>query len=44
MPNAPIPDEPAPPTWLAIASCIGAGLSVLSLIAMAVWLTLQWLG
>jgi len=35
--------EPPPPAWLAIASCIGAGLSVLSLIAMAIWLGLQWL-
>ena len=44
MHNAPICDEPAPPTWLVIMSCIGGGLSVLSLIAMAAWLALQWLG
>lgn len=35
-------DTPAP-RWLAIAACIGAGLSVLSLIAMGVWLGVQWL-
>lgn len=44
MRDAPILDETPPPTWLAIASCIGAGVSILSLIAMAVWLGLQWLG
>jgi hypothetical protein len=44
MRDLPILDEPPPPTWLAIASCIGAGLSVLSLMAMALWLALQWWG
>lgn len=38
------PDETPAPRWLAVAACIGAGCSLLSLIAMGAWLAVQWWG